>query len=427
MKDSGIEWIGDIPNDWKVNRIKDEVLIDSEYITEKTNPDTEIKYVEITSVESTGLIREPESLLFKNAPSRARRIIKNGDTIISTVRPYLQSIAFFKKAEPNLIVSTGFATLSPKMGLEPKFVYYYAFSHFFLCYMVSRSVGVSYPAVNQKELDTIPFLKPSIQEQQIIVSYLDFEISKIQQLVEIKKRQIEFLLEYEKSLIHNAITKGLDTNAKMKDSGVDWIGDTPSDWKLLRIKSVCDLVGGGTPKTNNPEYWEGGTIPWAIPTDFQNSPGMEINSTEEKITEKGLKESSATLIPAGSVIMCSRASIGDCKINKVPISTNQGFCSFICKGVQNKYLSYMIISGLNQELQKRATKSTFAEISRGKISQIKIPVPERPEQEKISAFLDLETSKLHQVRNNLELEIAQLEEYEKSVIYGIMTGKLMVS
>lgn len=205
MKESGIEWIGEIPEGWEVLRLKYGVDIDAESLTENFDKKIMIKYIEITSVDSTGLISEPEEMLFGDAPTRARRIVHEGDTIISTVRPNLQAIAFFDKIPKNLIASTGFATLSPRSGFVPKFIYYYSFSHIFFNYAISRSVGVGYPAVGEKGLATIPLLKPREQEQFSIVSFLDSKTSKIHEAIKNIKSEISKLEEYRKSLIYEVV------------------------------------------------------------------------------------------------------------------------------------------------------------------------------------------------------------------------------
>lgn len=122
LKSSGVEWIGDIPEHWEVKRLKDVCLINQNSLPENTNNNFEINYVDIGSVSLENGIVNTESFIFKNAPSRARRIAKTGDTIISTVRTYLKAIDFINKGKNNFIYSTGFAVLEPKKNIYPEFL-----------------------------------------------------------------------------------------------------------------------------------------------------------------------------------------------------------------------------------------------------------------------------------------------------------------
>ena len=173
MKDSSVDWLGDIPEKWEVKRLKDIAFVNREALTAMTDGELEIHYIDISSVDSTGIINEPEIVKFKDAPLRARRIIKNGDIIISTVRTYLKSIAFIQSDEENLIASTGFATLSAKFGISPDFLFSLVSSHPFVEMVTANSVGVGYPAISSSALSNIPvWVPPTLEEQNQISEYI---------------------------------------------------------------------------------------------------------------------------------------------------------------------------------------------------------------------------------------------------------------
>lgn len=159
----------------------------------------------------------------------------------------------------------------------------------------------------------------------------------------------------------------------------------PEGWSVKKISDLGTTVSGGTPDTNNPEYWDGDVL-WVTPSEVSALSNRFIWDTERKITEKGLKQSSAKLLPVNSLIICTRATIGDCCINKKPICTNQGFKNIIVTGNNVDFL-YYLISKNKHELIRKACGSTFLEISKKDIDNLKFPIPPLPEQEKIAEIL----------------------------------------
>ena len=206
MKDSGIEWIGDIPEHWKVKRVKEISNINKSTLSEKTPPNYEFDYVDIGSVTygTKGYLKE--RVTYNTAPSRAKRIVKKGDTIVSTVRTYLKAIAPIEEDASNLIVSTGFAVISPKKVLISKYCSYLLISESLIDGICALSKGVSYPATNASEIGNLLFLIPPLPEQKSIADYLDKKTAKIDTIVETINTQIEQLKELRKTLINDVVT-----------------------------------------------------------------------------------------------------------------------------------------------------------------------------------------------------------------------------
>ena len=159
-------------------------------------------------------------------------------------------------------------------------------------------------------------------------------------------------------------------------------------WPLLKLEDVCDIYGGTTPNTNVNEYWNG-TIPWLSPTDLPEVGTISIvRDTIKKVTQLGVKDANLKILPVGTVVYSSRASIGKIGVTSSPITTNQGFVNFVCKEpVFNKYLAYAL-KFATPSISKLSNSTTFAEVSRGSIKSFKIPVPPLPIQQKIAAILD---------------------------------------
>jgi type I restriction enzyme S subunit len=203
MKDSGVEWIGMVPEHWEVKKLKFVVSCNDDVLNDRTEDDQIIRYVEISDVNSIEGITNSTEYEFKKAPSRARRITKKDDVIVSTVRTYLKAIA--KVKEDDLIVSTGFAVLRAK-NINPSFLAYSTLSELFLGTVISESVGVSYPAINSSDIINIKLPVPPSDEQVEIAEYLDRRCGEIDKQIGAVTKQIELLREYKQALITEVVT-----------------------------------------------------------------------------------------------------------------------------------------------------------------------------------------------------------------------------
>ena len=210
LKDSGIEGIGEIPEGWEVHKLKYRTIINKKKLEDDINPNYVINYVDISNVDSSGNILDIEEQIFEDAPSRARRIPRSGDTIISTVRTYLKAIAYLENIPGNLIVSTGFAVLEPIKSINSKYLFYSTSSEVFIQNVIAYSKGVAYPAINPPELGQIPIIMPSLPEQTTIANFLDKATSKIDKTIQKIEQKINLLEEYKKSLINHVVTGKVD-------------------------------------------------------------------------------------------------------------------------------------------------------------------------------------------------------------------------
>ncbi|MDD2914219.1 MAG: restriction endonuclease subunit S [Gallionella sp.] len=206
MKNSGVEWLGEVPAHWDLKRVKEVCDINKSTLSEKTSPSYEFDYVDIGSVTYgvKGFIKE--RMTFDVAPSRAKRIVQKGDTIISTVRTYLKAIASIDEEVSNLIVSTGFAVISPRKTMANKYCSYLLTSNCIVDEICVLSTGVSYPATNATVIGDLFFLVPPISEQHAIAAYLDEKIAHIDRIVATLNTQIDKLRELRKTLINDIVT-----------------------------------------------------------------------------------------------------------------------------------------------------------------------------------------------------------------------------
>ena len=210
QRPAGLPYLPAIPAHWEVRRLKHWVGINEATLSELTDPDFEFRYLEIGAVSAGAITGEPARIRFANAPSRARRIVRNGDTIISTVRTYLKAVWFAENLDDNLICSTGFAVLTPNQETVPKFVSYLVQSNSFTDRVSSESIGVAYPAISESKLSSFPVAVPPPDEQAEIVAFLDGEMGRIDAAMARDRRLAELYDEYRIRLIADAVTGRLD-------------------------------------------------------------------------------------------------------------------------------------------------------------------------------------------------------------------------
>ena len=425
-KDSGIPWLGEIPEHWNICRLKDEVTFNDEVLGDKTDADYEILYVDISSVSLIEGIVQKEPMSFEDSPSRARRIVKNGDVIVSTVRTYLKAITQIQDAEDNLIVSTGFAVLRPKENLFPRFLGYWVQSENMIGAIVSNSVGVSYPAINATDLVRLPIVKLPLKEQTAIAHYLDTKLGEIDALIDKQQTLLEKLAEQRTAVITHAVTKGLNPAAPMKNSGVEWLGDVPAHWETWKITHAIDLIGSGTtPKSDNAEYYDGDIL-WVTTSELREN---FISDTKQKVSDSAIKEYSALKIyPVNSVAMAMYgATIGRLGILEREATFNQACCVFgNSKILQYKFLFYWLWHR-RPILISLSNGGGQPNLSQDDLRKLKISIPSYEEQAAIADYLDQETAKIDRLCDTVNQTIGRLKEYRTALITQAVTGKIKVT
>ena len=243
-KDSGVPWLGEVPKHWEVRRLKSWLDVNEFVLSEDTDPEYTFEYLDIGSVATGRLTAKPERIRFGNSPSRARRVVRPGDTIVSTVRTYLKAVWHAEHQGDDLVASTGFAVLTPRRGTFPRFVSYFCQSDPFTNRVTAEAVGIAYPAIAETRLGTFEVCIPPYPEQAAIVRFLDHTDRRIRRYIRAEEKLIALLDEQKQALIHRAVTRGLDPNVHLKPSGVEWLGDVPGHWEVRRLKTLCSMKSG---------------------------------------------------------------------------------------------------------------------------------------------------------------------------------------
>ena len=427
MKDSGIEWIGEIPQEWNTTRIKYCTEIDREKLSEKTDPEYTFQYIDISGVTEYGGIGQTTEMTFEESPSRARMVVKPGDTIISTVRTYLKAVAYIDSLGDH-ICSTGFCVLSPKKDLFPKFAYYVLQSDYVVQKIVSESVGVSYPAISSTEIGDIKIALPEYVVQARIADYLDTKCAEIDALIAAKEKTNALLKERRQSIIYEAVTKGLDPTVPMKDSGVKWIGGIPEGWEIAVLKRLGTPATGSTPSKDNADYWDG-DIPWVSSKDMKSD---YLLDSEDHITQTAVDECGLTLFAPGTLIFCVRSGIlrhtFPVTVATLPVTINQDLRALSLIGDVNPAFLLYYMRGMNDTIVTLYQKigATVESIEMNWFLYFPVVLPSREEQDRIVEALDSRCASLDQTVKQNEATIRQLKEYRQSLIYEAVTGKIEV-
>jgi len=309
------------------------------------------------------------------------------------------------------IVSPLYICFSAKDGICADFYSYYFESEPFFreIYKIAQEGARNHGLLNVSTEDFFKILiaNPPLEEQRRIAEILgccDRVIDLKKELIAEKKKQKQALMQ---KLLN-------------PDSGFRLPGFS-GEWKKFKISEICKIESGGTPATVDEQCWNG-DIFWCTPSDITNA-GKYISHTPQKITQKGIDTSSATLLPTGSVIMCSRASIGPRCITQVPMATNQGFKNFICSDLLYNEFWYYFIDTILEDLYKMASGNTFKEVSKNSIATYLVTIPSNiAEQQAIADILSAADKEI----DLLEQELAQQEQKKKSLLQLLLTGIVRV-
>lgn len=426
-------WLGGLPERWSVKRLKYVSSINDEALPETTDPEYEFLYVDIGSVDATEGIQKKEPMVFETAPSRARRIVRDGDTILSTVRTYLRAVASIEQPEDNLIVSTGFAVVRPR-GVAPKFLGYCLRSSYFIETVVSRSVGVSYPATNPTDVSCIEVPLPPLAEQQAIARFLDAQTARIDTLVAKKRELIAKLKEKRSALIARTVTRGLppkvaraaglEPNLEMKDSGVEWLGDVPKRWKVLPLRRLIKFVKtGNTPSGAEDHHFEENGFNWYSPSDFSEDILLGLAnrtlSAEGKAEVRAFPKMTVMLVGIGATIGKVGLAICEC-------SCNQQINAIGCNSQVDPVFATYYLKILRDFIVKCGKFTTLPIINQDETKNLVFTVPPLAEQSAIAAYLDCETVKIDRLLVQIEEAISRLTEYRQALITSTVTGKIDV-
>lgn len=417
-KDSGVEWIGQVPEHWEVKPICRVTSVNDDALSDSTTGSTRISYVDISSVGYTEGIKQATEMAFEDAPSRARRKASTGDVVVSTVRTYLKAVAAVTDEYADCIFSTGFAVLRARQ-LEQSFLKWMILNELLVQAIEAHSEGLSYPAINASALVKLKSVIPPPEEQATIAATLDRETARIDALIEKKNRFIELLKEKRQALITHAVTKGLDPNAKMKDSGVEWIGPVPEHWDV--VPSTWLFVESKERAHEDDQHLSAtqkyGVISLA---EYERLEGRQVTHAVKNLEQR-------KHVKLDDFVISMRSFQGGIERVKALGCVRSSYVVIQAgDGADKNYFAYLFKSG--SYIQGLQATSSFIrdgqDLNYGNFRQVRLPKPGSDEQMQIAKFLDQETARIDALARTTEQSITLLKERRAAFITAAVTGQI---
>ena len=413
MKDSGIEWIGQIPKGWELRRAKTlftqrnskgngiEVLL---------SPTQKYGVVPQSQLEGVVQVKEDTDLqMFKT--------VHKGDFVIS-LRSFQGG---FEYSLYEGVCSPAYQVFYPTSPICDTYYRYLFKSQSFISKMNNLTVGIR----EGKNIQYVDFANsqipvPPLAEQEHIAAFLDAECAEIDAVLEKTRASIEEYKKLKQAVITQAVTKGIRGNRPMKDSGIEWIGEIPAEWEIKRIKNICSLKTGSTPSTGNAE-WFNGDLLWFTPGDFNEK--FVLLLSNRTLSRTAEKDGVATMIPANSVlVVCIGGSAGKVGYTNYGCSCNQQITALCKSNIMPKLLMYDVNAGM-PFLRNTTMFTTLPILNNQAIGGLVLPIPRKEEQLSIIEYLDEKCAGIDALIAKKQQYLTEIENYKKSLIYEYVTGK----
>lgn len=422
-KESPSRWLGKVPSHWVVKPLKRWTTINRETLPEDSAPELSFNYMDISMVGEGQLVGSPKRYRFADAPSRARRVVRDGDTVMSTVRPYLRAVHHVQGGAQDLIASTGFAVLTPNPEVNERALFYAAFNAMFNHSVTSESVGASYPAIEASQLGRLPLaLPPALGEQTRMAALLDHITKRLRKVIRGKRKLTRLLKEQEQNLINRAVTRGLDPKIALYDSRLEWLGLIPATWETIRLKNlfleVDDRTTTGTEILLSLRMYQG-LVPHVTVSD-------RPIETRQLIGYKRTR-------PGQIVMNRMRAGLGMFGVTTEPGIVSPDYAVFQPRrGLDLRYFLYLFKTPMLRGVFKRESRglgtgsSGFLRLYSEAFGTIRVPVPPLADQVSIVDYLATTTRELQVAVQKTERQITVLKEYRDRLIHDVITGKVDV-
>lgn len=429
-KSSGVKWLGDIPEHWHVVRLKHNSYMKGRIGWQNLRADEftdEGPYL-VTGMHFRAGIVDWDSCyhITEDRYLRAPEIFLNPGDVLITKDGSIGKVAYINNLPGPASLNSHLLLIRPwKAGnYNPRYLYYVLASEIFQRYAMMECTGTTFNGISQATVANYQMTIPKLKEQREIVIFLDRETTRIDTLIEKKQRQIELLQEKRSAIISHAVTKGLDPNVKMKDSGIGWLGEIPSHWQVKAIRRVAMTVKtGGTPSGAEEMYFNENGFNWYTPGDFHED--VFLDESSRKLSEIGKKE--VRVFPAMTVMMIGiGATIGKVAILREPSSCNQQINAIICNSEMTpKYLTYFLRI-MRKYIYRCGKFTTLPIINQEDTKALLITCPPLPEQAYIVSLLDQEEERTNDLISKIQMSIDKLREYRSALISAAVTGKIDV-
>lgn len=408
MKDSGVEWIDEIPAEWKLSKIgalyeeRNEKVSDQDFLP--------------LSVTKQGIVPQLETAAKTDNGENRKKICKN-DFVINSRSDRRGACGISEYVGSCSLINI---VLRPRKNMNNQYYSYVFRSELFAdeFYRWGNGIVDDLWSTKWSSMKRIYIPAPSLEIQRRIANYLDEKCAKIDTIIAKQQEVIEKLKEYKLSVIAEAVTKGLNPAVPMKDSGIEWIGMIPEHWDILKLRAHTRML---TPMRDRPEKLDG-DIPWIRIEDYD---GKYISASKEGlgVSMETVKEMNLKVYPIGSILCTSSCDLGKCAVVSKEIVSNQRFINIIPDEMTSSdYLYYLMLSNA-ERLNHLSTGTIQANLSRVAFEHLLVQFPSLEEQKSIGRYLDEKCGHIDRSIIQKEKIIADLAEYKKSLIYETVTGK----
>ncbi|MFV8772227.1 restriction endonuclease subunit S [Aerococcus urinaeequi] len=423
MKDSGVEWIGQIPRHWSETKLKRVVFdIDSGGTPTSSNSkfynDKGTPFVNISDMTKGEFIHDTQKHLTENGILNKRLNIHPEGTILYSMYASLGKVAELKTSAAISQAILAFKADSEIIKKEfLKFIL-----KMYEVHISMYSNGTTQSNLNKEIIENFKILLPELGEQQKIAAFLDEKVSHIDNIIEDTKKSIENLKAYKQSLITETCTKGLNPDVEMKDSGIDWIGKIPKHWISSRIKYVTNISRGQfSHRPRSDERYYDGQYPFIQTGDVARAKKY-ITTYSQTLNELG--KSVSKEFPKGTLVMNIAANVGDVAILDFDSYFPDSVVGFVPKEKYHWNYLYYTFTGMKSMFVRTAISNTQLNLNVDRIKDMHVPVTtDYNEQLKISEFLDKKVSNIDSLLEKKGEVVKELESYKKALIYEYVTGK----
>ena len=421
-KDSGVEWLGEIPEHWEVLANKFIFNLKKNQVGKKSND------YDLLSLTLRGIvIRNIEDGGKFPAEFDTYQEVKKGDFVfcLFDVEETPRCVGLSKY---DGMITGAYTVMQPFDNFDRGFLYY-----FYLNLDTDKRMKPLYTGlrntISKDNFFSFKTFIPPLHEQTAIANFLDDKTKKIDQAIRIKEQQIALLKERKQILIHKAVTRGLDDSVPLKDSGVEWIGEIPAHWEVKKIKHVTNKIGSGvTPSGGGTTYLEEGIPLLRSQNIFFDK--IELDGVAF-ISDKVHQSMSNSQVFKGDVLLnITGGSIGRCYFVDIdiPLNVNQHVCILRPNNkITTLYLNSLIASEIGQnQIWFHQQGGGREGLNFQALKNFSIPFPPLPEQKEISTYIETASQKIDTAINLKQQEIAKLQEYKRSLINSVVTGKVRV-
>ena len=413
-KDSGAEWLGDVPAHWPIERLR----VRANLIT--TKADAQTRPIALENVEGwSGKLIESETEFQNDGIS-----FEAGDILFGKLRPYLAKVY---AADFSGQAVGDFHVIRPEKSSSAKFLAYCLLTRELISLIDGSTYGAKMPRASWDFVREVRFAFPPLTEQVAIVAFLDRETAKIDALIEQQRSLITLLKEKRQAVISHAVTKGLGPHASMKSSGIEWLGEVPAHWDVRRIKHVARMESGHTPDRKIQAYWEDCDIPWVSLHDTGYLKDNDyISETAQMVNALGIANSSARILPPGVVVFSRDATIGRCAITTREMAVSQHFIAWVCGSSVSADFLLFCLRSMAGELDRLTAGATLKTIGMPDVRTLTIAVPSLTEQQAIVAHVRREAEAIDALTEQVALALTLLQERRAALISAAVTGKIDV-